>query len=109
MRPRLDGLGFFFAGRPAQPNDGFRLTILPPLAKTGDMIHRLLPYLSALRPTRLGVLFAVLVGLGVGFWQWLQPPRPRVVLQNLGRDIKAVFSPDSRALAIIEGDRFNQS
>ena len=34
------------------------------------MIRRVLPFLSALKPTRLGVLFAVLAGLGVGFWQW---------------------------------------
>jgi hypothetical protein len=34
-------------------------------------------FLSGLRPTRLGVLLAVLIGFGVGFWQWGKPPKPR--------------------------------
>src|SRR6516162_3083073 len=67
------------------------------------MIHRLLPFLSALKPTRLGVLFAVLVGLGVGFWQWGRPPRPRVVIENLRLEFGwCVFSPDGRTLAIVQ-------
>ena len=35
-------------------NDRFQLTSRFPLAETGDMIHRLVPFLSALKPTRLG-------------------------------------------------------
>jgi WD40 repeat protein len=62
------------------------------------MFHRLLPLLSALKPTRLGVLFAVLVGLGVGFWQWGRPPRPRVVLEVALRFF--CFSPDGQTLLI---------
>src|SRR5216683_2121258 len=51
------------------------------------------------RPTRYGVLFAVLIGLGVGFWQWGRSPRPRVVLENLDREFHGVyFSPDGRTL-----------
>jgi WD40 repeat protein len=65
--------------------------------------------LSALRPTRLGVLFAMLIGLGVGFWQWGKPPKPRVVLENRGPVTEVIFSPDGQTLAIIEGDRFNHS
>jgi WD40 repeat protein len=57
------------------------------------MIHRLLPFLSALKPTRLGVLFAVLVGLGVGFWQWGRPPRPRVVLETPAGSFYTIFAP----------------
>ena len=73
------------------------------------MIRRLLPFLFALKPTRLGVLFAVLVGLGVGLWQWGQPPRPRMVLEKLDHEFKAHFSTDGRTLAIIDGRRFNNS
>jgi hypothetical protein len=65
------------------------------------MIHRVLAFLSTIKPTRLGVLFAVLIGLGVGFWQWGQPPRPRVVLENLGSDLHVYFSPDGRTLATV--------
>jgi WD40 repeat protein len=69
-------------------------------------MHRLRSFLSALRPTRLGVLFAVLIGFGVGFWQWGQPPRPRVVLENLGEILHhsgfdPLFSPDGRTLATV--------
>src|SRR6516164_1355423 len=73
------------------------------------MIRRLLPFLFALKPTRLGVLFAVLVGLGVGFWEWSRPPRPRMVLEKLDHEFKAHFSTDGRTLAIIDGRRFNNS
>jgi WD40 repeat protein len=62
-------------------------------------MRRLRSFLSALKPTRFGVLFAVLVGLGVGFWQWNRSPRPRVLLENLGPDLTAIFSPDGRMLA----------
>ena len=66
-------------------------------------MHRLRSFLSALRPTRLGVLFAVLIGLGVGFWQWGRPPRPRVEIENLRLDFGwCVFSPNGRTLAIAE-------
>jgi hypothetical protein len=63
---------------------------------------RLRSFLSALKPTRLGVLVAVLVGLGVGFWQWLQPPRPRVVLEKVGGKIalRPFFCPDGQGLVI---------
>jgi WD40 repeat protein len=58
-----------------------------------------------MRPTRLGVLFAVLIGLGAGFWQWGQPPRPRVVLENPGIFLQfrssPTFSPDGRMLATV--------
>jgi WD40 repeat protein len=65
------------------------------------MIHRLLPFLSALKPTRLGVLFAVLIGVGVGFWQWNRPPQPRVALENVEWLSAAhQFSPDGQTLAI---------
>jgi len=40
--------------------------------------------LSPLKPTRLGILFAVLIGFGVGFWQWGQPPA-LATLPLLGR------------------------
>ncbi|HMF20395.1 MAG TPA: hypothetical protein VKE98_24510 [Gemmataceae bacterium] len=68
------------------------------------MIRRLLPLLSTLKPTRLGVLFAVLLGLGVGFWQWGRPPQPRVVLEKLGDcHLHApVFSPDGRNLVTVQ-------
>jgi len=64
------------------------------------MFHRLLSFLSAIKPTRLGVLFAVLVGVGVGFWQWGRPPRPRVVLEKVGQRIvlQPFFSPDGQGL-----------
>lgn len=62
---------------------------------------RLRSFLSALRPTRLGVLFAVLIGLGVGFWQWGKPPKPRVVIENLGLDPWAYFSPKGKIVAIV--------
>jgi WD40 repeat protein len=62
-------------------------------------LHRLRSLLSALKPTRLGVLFAVLVGLGVGFWQWIQPPRPRVVIAACCYPY--VFSPDGQTLATV--------
>ena len=69
------------------------------------MIHRLLPFLSALKPTRLGVLFAVLIGMGVGFWQWGRPPRPRVVLEGLGDSlVHPLFSPDGQLVTFHEGD-----
>ena len=69
------------------------------------MIRRLLPFLAALKPTRLGVLFAVLIGLGVGFWQWGRPPRPRVVLGDIDPDpgFKAYFSPDGRMVGTVAG------
>jgi WD40 repeat protein len=57
-------------------------------------------FLFALKPTRLGVLFAVLAGLGVGFWQWSRPPRPRVVLKGLEEQEQACFWPDNQTLAI---------
>jgi WD40 repeat protein len=62
-------------------------------------------FLSAIKPTWLGVLFAVLIGLGVGFWQWNRPPRPRVVLENLDPDpaFKAYFSPDGRTIGTVAG------
>ena len=64
-------------------------------------MHRLRSLLSALKPTRLGVLFAVLVGLGVGFWQWNRPPQPRVALENVEWLSAAhQFSPDGQTLAI---------
>jgi WD40 repeat protein len=66
---------------------------------------RICSFLSALKPTRLGVLFAVLVGLGVGFWQWGRPPRPRVVVQVA--DLRFFcFSPDGQTLLIEDcGDK----
>jgi len=67
-------------------------------------MHRLRSLLSALKPTRLGVLFAVLIGVGVGFWQWNRPPRPRVVLEKLSNEHWAYFSPDGQILAIIHLD-----
>ena len=67
-------------------------------------MHQLRQFLSALKPTRLGVLFAVLIGIGVGFWQWGQPPRPRVMLDNLGQRAWTYFSPDEKTLAIICGE-----
>jgi WD40 repeat protein len=67
-------------------------------------MSRLRSLLSALKPTRLGVLFAVLIGVGVGFWQWGRPPRPRVVLEKLSYDHWAYFSPDGEILAIIHLD-----
>ncbi|HMF17763.1 MAG TPA: hypothetical protein VKE98_11190 [Gemmataceae bacterium] len=72
-------------------------------------MHRLRALLSALKPTPLAVLFAVLVGLGVGFWQWGRPPQPRVVLENLGAFPHGCFSPDGRTLATVhmpEEDEF---
>jgi len=64
------------------------------------MIRRLLPFLSALKPTRLGVLFAVLVGLGVGLWQWNRPPQPRAVLENIDDyHVQFLFSSDGKNLA----------
>jgi WD40 repeat protein len=70
---------------------------------TRNTMPRLRSFLSALRPTRLGVLFAVLIGLGVGFWQWGKPPKPRVVLENFGPYAvhHASFSPDGRTLGTI--------
>jgi hypothetical protein len=70
-----------------------------PVGKNWDMIHRLLPFLSALKPTRLGVLFAVLIGFGVGFWEWGKPPQPRLVLEKVGKGITTYFSPDGGTLA----------
>jgi WD40 repeat protein len=62
-------------------------------------------FLSALRPTRLAVLFAVLVGLGVGLWQWNQPPKPqpRAVLEKLGdaASLQVEFSPNGQNLATV--------
>jgi WD40 repeat protein len=60
-------------------------------------LQRLRSLLSALKPTRLGVLYAVLVGLGVGFWQWNRPPQPRVVLGKFGEgsSVRVHFSPDA--------------
>ena len=74
------------------------------LDNDGHSMHRLRSLLSALKPTRLGVLFAVLLGLGVGFWQWARPPRPRAMLEHLGHDPQAYFSPDGEILAIIHPD-----
>jgi len=85
------------------------LAVSHPIARTGDMIHRILPFVSAIKPTRLGVLFAVLIGLGVGFWQWGRPPRPRVVLKDLGTFPHGHFSPNGRTLATVhmpEEDEF---
>jgi uncharacterized protein (TIGR03067 family) len=56
-------------------------------------MHHLRSFLSALKPTRLGVLFAVLIGLGVGFWQWIQPPRPRVVRRRIVTCLLIVLLP----------------
>jgi WD40 repeat protein len=64
-------------------------------------MYQLRQFLSALKPTRLGVLFAVLIGFGVGFWQWIQPPRPRVVLETLGERVWIYFSPDGQTLATV--------
>jgi WD40 repeat protein len=64
-------------------------------------MRRLRSLLSALKPTRLGVLFAVLIGVGVGFWQWGRPPRPRVVLENLQGGLDTYFSRDGRILATV--------
>ena len=61
-------------------------------------------FLSGLKPTRFAVLFAVLIGFGVGFWQWIQPPQPRLVLENLGKRAWTYFSPDGKTLAIISGE-----
>src|SRR6266849_1385650 len=72
-------------------------------------MHRLRLFLSALKPTRLGVLFAVLAGLGVGFWQWGQPPRPRVVLEDLDYGLQVYFSPDGRTVATAEGVQVHTS
>jgi WD40 repeat protein len=69
------------------------------------MIRRLLPFLSALKPTRLSVLFAVLIGFGVGFWQWMQPPRPRVVLKIDEVFPIPYFSPDGRILLTVHRNR----
>jgi WD40 repeat protein len=63
--------------------------------------------LSALKPTRLAVLFAVLIGLGVGFWQWRQPPQPRVVLENVGLHAQGHFSPDGQTLAIVHAEPYS--
>jgi WD40 repeat protein len=67
---------------------------------------RLRLLLSALRTNRLGVLFAVLIGLGVGFWQWGKPPKPRIVLENVGPRPKVYFAPDGRALATWSGEDY---
>jgi WD40 repeat protein len=69
-----------------------------------ESMHRLRSLLSALKPTRLGFLFAVLIGLGVGFWQWSRPPRPRSVIENVGFHARGQFSPDSQTLAIVHGE-----
>ena len=71
-------------------------------------MHRLRSLLSALKPTRLGVLFAVLIGVGVGFWQWGRPPQPRVVLENLGVAGQAYFSPDGQTPALIHQEFTNR-
>ena len=86
-----------------------QLTVFTPTAKIEDTMHCMRSFLSALRPTRLGVLFAVLAGLGVGFWQWNRPPRPRVVLESLGNigltgPLRTYFSPDGQLLAIASVD-----
>ena len=73
-----------------------------------EPMHRLPIFLSALWPTRLGVLFAVLIGLGVGFWQWSRPPRPRVVLEDMGSRSFGLpgpfFSSDGRLVVIFHKD-----
>jgi WD40 repeat protein len=74
------------------------------VTKSGHRMHRLRSLLSALKPTRLGVLFAVLIGVSVGFWQWRRPPQPRAVLENLSYGHRAYFSPDGEILAIIHLD-----
>jgi WD40 repeat protein len=66
-------------------------------------MHPFRAVLSPLKPTRLGVLFAVLIGFGVGFWQWGRPPRPRVVLDT-GPGPRAYFSPDGQTLVIVHGE-----
>jgi WD40 repeat protein len=66
-------------------------------------MHRLRSLLSALKPTRLGVLFAVLIGVGVGFWQWGRPPQPRVVL-DIPDLLHFFLSPDGCTLAIMTDD-----
>jgi WD40 repeat protein len=69
-------------------------------------MHRLRSFLSPLKPTRLGVLFAVLIGLGVGFWQWGRPPRPRVTIEGLGDRLVfgPFFSPDGQMVTFNQGD-----
>jgi WD40 repeat protein len=56
--------------------------------------------LSALKPTQLSLLFAALIGLGVGFWQWNRPPRPRVVIENLDYGSRALFTAGGGTVAI---------
>jgi len=77
------------------------------LDNMGHLMHRLRSFLSALRPTRLAVLFGVLIGLGVGFWCWGQPPRPRAVLENVGLGSQVHLAPDGRSLAIWSGEDFS--
>jgi WD40 repeat protein len=59
--------------------------------------------LTFLKPRRLGVFFSVLIGLGVGFWQWGQPPRPRVVV-DIGFGPRGYFSPNGQNLATVHGN-----
>jgi WD40 repeat protein len=67
-------------------------------------MYQLRQFLSALKPARLDVLFGVLIGFGVGFWQWIQPPRPRVVIENVGLlSGWCLFSPDGSTFAIAKG------
>lgn len=75
---------------------------------SSDTMPRLRSFLSAIKPTRLGVLFAVLIGFGVGFWQWGKPPKPRVVLENLGNQFRPFFSPDGRTCLILSRDPDNR-
>jgi hypothetical protein len=84
---------------------GFTLAI-----KIGDTMRRICSLLSALKPTRLGVLFAVLVGVGVGFWQWNRPPRPRVILETPAGSFSTIFtpgyfSPDGRLLLTVHNPK----
>src|SRR6516225_3030775 len=66
-------------------------------------MYQLRQSVSALKPTRLGVLFAALIGFGVGFWQWGRPPQPRVVLQKFGEfsALRVYFSADARKLVTV--------
>lgn len=68
----------------------------------GNPMHRLRSFLSAMKPTRLGVLFAVLIGFGVGFWQWNRPPRPRVVLKEDREILRTFFSPNGKDVVTVE-------
>jgi WD40 repeat protein len=63
-------------------------------------MYQLSVILLALRPTRVSFLLAVLVAVGVGFWQLGRPLVPRVVVEH-DPSILAVFSPDGRSVASV--------